>query len=366
VHAFATDPARGVFILIFLGAVIGGSLLLYALRAHQVRSTAHFELVSREAALLLNNVLLVCAAAAILLGTLYPLVLDALGIGKISVGPPYFNSVFIPLTIPLVVLAGIGALARWKRDNIALVMKKLWPLLIISVVLGAAAPWLAGWRLSWGAALSWMAALWLVFTTLWGVYARVAGKPQPLRALLRVPRGFYGMTLGHLGVAVFVVGVTMVSSFDLEKDVSMSPGDRYTLGGYEFEFIGVRNKQGPNYVANAGHFNVYRNGEMLLKLDPEKRVYRVQQNPMTEAAIDPGLTRDLYVSLGEPLGRNGAWSVRLYVKPFIRWIWAGALIMALGGLLAAADRRYRVLAARQQRAESADGLSTATGAVPAQ
>ncbi len=359
VHAFATDPARGVFILLFLGVVIGGSLLMYAVRAHQVRSTAHFELVSREAALLLNNVLLVCAAAAILLGTLYPLVLDALGAGKISVGPPYFNSVFVPLTLPLVVMAGIGAMARWKRDNIAVLLKKLWPLMLVSIVFGIAAPWWFGGRLTWGAALGWTTALWLTLTTLWGVYERVAGKPQPVQALLRVPRAFYGMSLGHLGVAVFVIGVTMVSGYELEKDVRMAPGDRYQLGGYEFEFVGVKNKQGPNYVANSGSFNVYRNGKLSLDLAPEKRVYRVQQNPMTEAAIDPGLTRDLYVSLGEPLGRDQAWSVRIYVKPFIRWIWAGALIMALGGLLAAADRRYRILAVRQQRAESPDDLASA-------
>jgi len=363
VHAFATDPARGVFILIFLGVVIGGSLLLYALRAHQVRSTAHFELASREAALLLNNVLLVCAAAAILLGTLYPLVLDALGVGKISVGPPYFNSVFVPLTMPLVLLAGVGALARWRRENLAALLKKLWPLMVVSVVLGIAAPWVFGGRLTLGTALAWTTALWLMLTTFWGVYERVAGKPQPFKALLRVPRAFYGMSLGHLGVAVFVIGVTMVSSFDMEKDIRMAPGDRYSLGGYDFEFGGVRNKQGPNYVANSGSFNVYRNGELLLKLAPEKRVYRVQQNPMTEAAIDPGLTRDLYVSLGEPLGRDNAWSVRLYVKPFIRWIWLGALIMAIGGLLAAADRRYRTLAARQLRSEEVPALSA--NAVPA-
>ena len=366
VHAFATDPERGVFILIFLGVVIGGSLLLYAVRAHQVRSTAHFELVSREAALLMNNVLLVCAAAAILLGTLYPLVLDALGVGKISVGPPYFNSVFIPLTMPLALLAGIGALARWKRDNIALLMKKLWPLLAASAVIGAAAPWLLGWPMGWGAALGWMAALWLTLTTLWGIYDRINGKPRPLQALVRIPRGFYGMTLGHLGVAAFVIGVTMVSAYDIEKDVSMSPGDRYRLAGYDFEFVGVRNTRGPNYKASAGSFNVFQNDQQLVHLAPEKRVYRVQQNPMTEAAIDPGLTRDLYVSLGEPLGRDGAWSVRLYVKPFIRWIWGGCLLMALGGLLAASDRRYRMLATRTRTAAAGTDVEPAPGTVPAQ
>ncbi len=363
VHAFATDPARGVFILAFLCVVIGGSLALYAWRAPQIRATTSFQLVSREAGLLLNNVLLVVVAFTVLLGTLYPLITDALGIGKISVGPPYFNTVFIPLTIPLAIFVAIGALARWKRDDMGVLMSKLkWPLLA-SLVLGFALPWWYAGGFDWRATLGAILALWVVLASGRGVYERVAGKARPWRALASVPRGFYGMILAHAGIGVFIVGITMVSIFEQEKDVRMAPGDSYDLSGYTFRFAGVERIPGANYDAQVGRITVTREASEIVALFPEKRIYRVQTRPMTEAGIDAGLTRDIYVSLGEPLDAEGAWSVRLYYKPFIRWVWLGALFMALGGVLAASDRRYRVLARRRaaQTAESDGRLAAEAG-----
>jgi cytochrome c-type biogenesis protein CcmF len=362
VHAFATDPARGVFILIFLCVVVGSSLALYAWRAPQIRSTVSFELVSKETALLVNNVLLVVAAASILLGTLYPLLLDALGVGKISVGPPYFNSVFIPLTAPLALLVGVGAMARWKQDRMARLVGRLWIPFLVSVVVGIGIVALAMPHFLWAAALGIVLAVWVTLSTLQGVWERVANRPGRLRALGSLPRGFYGMTLAHLGIAVFVVGVTLTSLYSEEQDVRMEPGESFELGGYEFRFDGVSRVQGPNYTADQGLLLASRDGEPVAVMHPEKRIYRVQRSPMTEAAIDAGLTRDLFVALGEPLGRGGAWSVRLYHKPFIRWIWMGAVFMALGGLLAATDKRYRVLARQARRARSSLEPSGAAGA----
>ncbi len=363
VHAFATDPARGVFILAFLVIVIGGSLALYAWRAPQIRSTTSFNLVSREAGLLLNNVLLVVVAITILLGTLYPLITDALGLGKISVGPPYFNTVFIPLTIPLAMFVGIGALARWKRDDMKLLTRRLAGPLAISVGLGFALPWWYAGYFDWRATLGAMLALWVALASMRAVYERVATKGQAWQALRAVPGGFWGMVLAHLGIGVFIVGITMVSLFEQEKDVRMAPGDTYALSGHVFGFEGVQQVPGANYTSQMGSVTVTRDGLPVATLRPEKRIYRVQNQPMTEAGIDAGLSRDIYVSLGEPLGRDGSWSVRLYYKPFIRWVWLGAVFMALGGLLAASDRRYRILARRRREAtaESDAGLVPEAG-----
>ncbi len=345
VHAFATDPERGVFILIFLVIVVGGSLALYAWRAPQIRSTGQFQLFSRETALLMNNVILVVAAASILLGTLYPLVLDALGLGKISVGPPYFNSVFIPLTAPLAVLVGFGILMRWKQDNFGRLLGLLRWAMVIAVIVGIAwAAMMPSFKIA--AAVGLVLAVWVVASTVVAVRARLSGKQKLLPALRSIPRGFYGMTLGHIGIAVFIVGITLTSLYSTEKDVRLAPGESYEMGGYLFQFEGVQRFEGPNYTASSGRVTVTRDGELIKVMEPQKRIYRVQRQPMTEAAIDAGLGRDLFVALGEQLDTDGAWSVRLYVKPYIRWIWLGAIIMSLGALLAATDRRYR-LAARQ-------------------
>jgi cytochrome c-type biogenesis protein CcmF len=341
VHAFASDPERGVFILIFLGVTVGGSLALYAWRAPLIRSTAQFEPVSRETGLLLNNVLLLVVAASILLGTLYPLVIDALGVGKISVGPPYFNSVFVPLTIPLALLVGVGALARWKQDSLRTLLWRLRYILGTSLIIGLVFPLLFMSYVVWQAMLGMVLAAWVTLSTLYGLKERVTNKPQLWRALLSVPRGFYGMSVAHLGIAVFIVGVTLTSIYSEEQDVRLAPGETYELGGYRFQFDGVKRVKGPNYLAEEGRLSVTRNDVQLAILAPQKRLYRTSPNPMTEVAIDAGFTRDLYVALGEPLGKDGAWSVRLYHKPYIRWIWLGAICMSLGGLLAATDRRYR-------------------------
>ena len=342
VHAFASDPARGVFILVFLGLVVGGSLLLYALRAPRVREHARYELLSRENLLLLNNVLLVTASGSILLGTLYPLVLDALGLGKISVGPPYFSAVFAPLMAPVFLFAGLAPQLGWKRAGLSRLMRPLrWlaPLcLVLGGVLTAAAFGLDSLALLAGLTL----AAWLAATALLTFVLRVRQRPT-VRTGLRQNPSFYGMTLAHLGLAVFLAGVSASSVLSAEKTVRLAPGETVELGGYAFRFEGVSAAPGPNYTARSGRFTVSRDGAAIAVLQPEKRVYTVRQNTMTEAAIDPGLWRDLYLALGEELD-GGAWSVRVYVKPLVRWIWLGGLVMLAGGLLAACDRRYRIAA----------------------
>ena len=339
VHAFASDPERGVFILAFLGLVVGGSLMLYAWRGPLLKSGVQTQLLSRDTTLLLNNVFLVVATAAILLGTLYPIVIDALG-GKISIGPPYFNIVFLTLTAPLGVLIGIGMLIRWQRDSKDRLISKLkWPalaVLVLAFLLSLALPeWI------WTAFVGLAMALWIAATILLALYDRFKGRP--LMATLRnSPAGFYGMILGHLGIAVFIVGITLTSLYTQEKDLRMGPGDHYSVAGYRFQFHGVEELPVANYQSTRGHFTVTsQQHHDHTELYPEKRIYRMQQSPMTEAAIDAGFTRDLFIALGEPLDDQGTWAVRIYYKPFIRWIWLGAMIMALGGLFAASDRHYR-------------------------
>jgi len=339
VHAFATDPGRGVFILIFLCIVVGGSLLLYSFRAHRFKSVGRFEMFSRESMLLVNNVLLVVTTASILLGTLYPLLLDALGLGKISVGPPYFNSIFIPLMLPLAIFAGIGINTRWKGDQMQRVFKEIWLWMVASVGISLALTFLILPHFTWGAWLGLTLAVWLLLTHVDFLKERLRG-----RSWASVPLGIYGMTVAHLGMAVFIVGITLTSIYSQEKDVGMGMDDKFSMGDYDFVFKGVKEVAGPNYQAKEATLEVYRSDERIAVLHPQKRIYEVQRNPMTEAAIDAGLTRDLFVALGDPLSDSGAWSVRLYVKPYIRWIWIGALLMAIGGLLAASDRRYRQVA----------------------
>ena len=342
VHAFASDPARGLFILIFLAVVVGGSLLLYAVRAPTVKSSATFELVSRESFILLNNVLLVVTAASILLGTLYPLVIDALGLGKISVGPPYFNAVFIPLMAPLAFVVGLGMLLRWKKDSIRQLALRVRWIITICVIGGMLLPLLMPFY-SWAAVLGLTLVLWTVAMTGLSFVDRLGAKGFSWQRMLTIPAGFYGMTLAHLGIAVFVTGITLTSIYSVEKDVRMAPDETIDMSGYIFEFKGVTETTGPNYIAQQAFVTVSHEGKEVAKLEPQKRVYQVQTMPMTEAAIDAGLFRDLFVAIGEPLGDQGAWSLRIYYKAFIRWIWLGAVFMAAGGLCAAFDRRYRVV-----------------------
>ncbi len=342
VHAFASDPKRGVFILGFLVLVVGGSLTLFAWRAPLLRSAVRTRLLSRDSALLANNIFLSVATSAILLGTLYPIAIDAMG-GKISVGPPYFNLMFLTLTAPLGVLIGVGMLIRWNNDSLERLGARLklpaLVVLVLALLLSLALPhWV------WTAYIGIAMALWITVTAGITMYGRF--RHRSLFSTLRsTPAGFYGMLLGHLGVAVFIVGITLTSLYNQEKDLRMAPGDVYRVAGYEFKFNGVREVNVDNYVATRGDFTVRSEaGDFEVGLFPEKRIYRVQTMPMTEAAIDAGLTRDLFIALGEPLDKAGAWAVRIYYKPFIRWIWLGAIIMALGGLFAASDRRYRRLA----------------------
>jgi cytochrome c-type biogenesis protein CcmF len=349
VHAFATDPKRGIFILAFLVFVIGGSLLLYAWRAKHVGLGGKFDVISRESLLLSNNVLLTVAAGSVLLGTLYPLIVDALGMGKLSVGPPYFNLVFVPLMAPAMFLMGIGPIARWKKASLPDLVTRLRWAFVISVLSAVALPFVfGGWK--WRVSLGLLLAIWIVTTILVNLWERVrvtSGQLTTWQKLRTQSRSYYGMQVAHLGVAVFIVGVTIVTGYQIEQDKRMEPGGTVQAGGYEFRLNQVSNITGPNYVAAQAEIAVSRDGEEIERMYPEKRNYTASGNVMTETAIDIGIFRHLYVSLGEPVA-NGAWSVRVYYKPFVGWIWGGALLMAIGGGLALSDRRY-ALAARKER-----------------
>ena len=357
VHAFATDPKRGVFILAFLLIVIGGSLLLYAIRAKQVGVGGKFDVVSRESLLLSNNVLLTVAAASVLLGTLYPLLVDALGGAKLSVGPPYFNLVFVPLMAPAMFLMGVGPIARWKKASLPDIVTRLRWAFVISVLSAIVLPFVLG-GFKWLVSLGLLLAIWIVttiFVNLWERVRVTSGQLSTVQKLLTQSRSYYGMQVAHLGVAVFIVGVTLVTGYQTEQDVRMQQGDVVNAGRYSFRFNGVTNVQGPNYVAGRAEMIVSRDGVEIEKMYPEKRNYTASGNVMTETAIDSGIFRHLYISLGEPVG-GGAWSVRVYYKPFVGWIWGGAILMALGGGLAVSDRRY-ALAARKER-EAREAVKT--------
>jgi cytochrome c-type biogenesis protein CcmF len=358
VHAFASDPKRGVFILIFLLIVIGGSLVLYAWRAKQVGLGGKFEVVSRESLLLANNVLLTVAAGSVLLGTLYPLLVETLGMGTLSVGPPYFNLVFVSLMAPAMFLMGVGPIARWKKASVPEIAVRLRWALVISVVSAVALPFVIGqWKplVSIGLLL----AIWIVATIFVNVWQRVrvtTGQVTTFQKLRTQSRSYYGMQLAHLGVAVFIVGVTLVTGYQLEQDVRMEPGSTVSAGGYEFRFIGATDVAGPNYRAARAEILVSRNGKEIERMYPEKRNYTASGQTMTETAIDSGLFRDLYVSLGEAV--EGGWSVRVYYKPFVGWIWGGAVLMALGGGLALSDRRYAL--ARQKDSAAKEVVTAKT------
>jgi cytochrome c-type biogenesis protein CcmF len=358
VHAFATDPKRGLFILVFLAVVIGGSLILYAWRAPRVGLGGSFSIVSREGMLLANNVLLVAALGAVLLGTLYPLFLDALDLGKISVGPPYFDTVFVPLMTPAIFLMGIGPLAQWKKASLPELAVRLRWAFGVSVATALVVPILMG---HWSplVSLGLLLALWIATTIAVDLRERLTRTDGSsfMGKLAMLPRAYWGMVIAHFGLALFITGVTMVKGFEVEQDVRMNVGETATLGGYTFRFDGTEQYRGPNYIAARGSIHVSQDGRDVTVMYPEKRRYTVQNQTMTEAAISPGFLRDLYVSLGEPL-EGGAWSVRLYHKPFIDWIWGGCLVMAVGGVLAISDRRYR-LAWRRKAVEVPAGTQMA-------
>jgi cytochrome c-type biogenesis protein CcmF len=342
VHAFATDPTRGVFLLALFALVVGGSLLLYARRAGHADPGGAFDAVSRESLLLSNNVLLAVAAASVLLGTVYPLVMDVVGGAKLSVGPPYFNAVFVAVMTPAMFLLGLGPIARWRRASLpALALRLRWAF-ASSAAAAIAGPLVAGgWKPL--VALGLLISFWIATTTAVALWEAVepAGdwRARIARARSR-SRSFYGMQLAHAGVAVSIVGITIVTGYQADEDLRMSVGDVTTLAGYVFRFDGVREVDGPNYLAARADVNLLnvRGGPRMLH--PEKRVYLASESALTEAAIDVRPFRHLYLSLGEPLG-GGAWTVRIQYKPFVGWIWGGAVLMAVGGALAVSDRRYR-------------------------
>jgi len=345
VHAFASDPARGLFILIFLGVVSGGALLLYALRAPRVASGGSLEPLSREGALMANNVLFTAAAVMVLIGTLWPLIADALNLGKMSVGAPYFGFMFVVLMLPVIVLMPFGPYLRWQSDSAARVFGWLKWVVVAAIGLTLVFWVLSGFDLPIFALFGLAGAFWVFFATLKYLRDRAAKSA----GFSKLPRGVWGMATAHMGVGVFLIGVSMVENTVLMKDLRMVPGESHSMGAYRFEFKGIEPYVGPNFDSDRGTFLVYKNDEKIATLHPEKRAYRSQRdNVMTEAAIDRGVTRDVYIALGEPLDEAAkAWGVRLYIKPYVRWIWAGSLLMMLGGLIAATDRRY-VLAVRRQ------------------
>jgi cytochrome c-type biogenesis protein CcmF len=338
VHAFATDPARGAFILGFLVVVIGGSLALFAWRAPKMLTGGAFTWFSREALLLANNVILLAAMGSVLLGTLYPLLMDALGMGKISVGPPYFNAVFVPVMAPALFLMGIGPLTRWKGSSLPEMAARLKWALAVSVATGLLLPLTLKGANPW-ATLGFALSVWITLTVLIGFRDRLKNGGR----LGSLPRAFWGMQLAHLGIAFGVAGITLVANYQSERDVRMNVGDHTELAGYTFTFQGTTDRQGPNYRAARGTVEVSQDGKKLFVLHPEKRSYNASGMPMTEAAINYNFYRDVYVALGEPLDDQGrTWVVRIFHKPFINWMWIGALMLAIGGFLAASDRRYRI------------------------
>ncbi len=361
VHAFATDPTRGVFLLVFLAIVVGGSLLLYAARAGRSAPGGRFDPISRESLLLTNNVLLTVAAGSVLLGTLYPLFVDVLSDAKLSVGPPYFNAVFVAIMAPAMFLLGIGPAARWKRASLIDLASRLrWPF-VASTCLALAIPFaFGGWQPLVSIGL--LFALWIATTAVADLGSQGSLGSRSL--------SYYGMHLAHVGVAVCIAGITVATGYQTERDLRMDIGDEVNVGGYLFRFAGVKEVTGPNYLAARGDVEVSRGGRVLGTLRPEKRVYSASLNAMTESAIDMGGWRHLYVSLGEPLDGT-AWRVQVYYKPLVGWIWAGALLMALGGGMAVFDRRYvrsrgvergPALERARQRSRPAAAAATLSGA----
>ena len=358
VHAFASDPERGSFLLMLLGITVVGSLLLYAFRAPVVHVRSRYGSLSREIFLLLNNVLLVSATLLVAIGTLYPLVLDYLDAGKLSIGAPFFNTTFSPLAVATGLLLGAGIFSRWKKtDGGMLARKLLWPLAIslvataaVMVNYGSFAPW---------AFAGVFTAIWIAVATLWDLWDKSASRQGRLHGLKRQSRSYWGMVLGHLGVAMVMAGATVVSNYGVERDVRMTPGDSAMVGDYEIVFTEIGERQGANFTAQYGSFNVFLNGKLVTDLHPEKRNYPVGMSVMTEADIDAGLFRDVFVAIGERIS-DDAWAIRLQYKPLVRWLWLGSLVMAIGGFLAIADKRYRIRVKAEERQKAQAG-NTAPG-----
>lgn len=356
VHAFASDPKRGMFVLGILTVVIGASLLLFALRADKLNSESRYAWLSRESFLLVNNLLLITATTVVLLGTLFPLIADAFNLGKVSVGAPYFNALFVPITLVLLVFLGVGSLVNWKRHQLSNFMP-LWKVAVLSVALGIVLPLFIFGDAPIRVVISLSLCAWVVLSITRDIYLKAKTAKQGMSAgLLRLSRSYYGMQLAHLGLVITVIGVTLTSYYSIEKDVRLGLGDRVQIANYQFEWQGVREYKGANFDAIQAKIEVFKDNQPLEFLYPEKRLYVVQNRSMTEAAIDSGLFRDLYVAIGEPLDNN-QWAVRVYYKPFVRWLWLGALVMAFGGMVAMSDRRYRLKKSNVNQSINAQELS---------
>lgn len=340
VHAFASDPTRGLYVLAYLIVVIGGSLTLYAYKGSQIRSRDNAERYSRESLLLLNNILLMTALCVVLLGTLLPLVHKQLGLGSISIGAPFFDQIFLIIMTPFALLLGIGPLVKWRRDQFSAIRTPVIASVIIMLIAGFALPYLLQDKLTVSAVLGTMMTVIIVLLSLYEMHQRATYRDTFWRGITKLSRSHWGMILAHLGVAMTVWGIAFSQNYSIERDVRMNVGDTVQIAGYDFTFKGISDANGPNYVGGKAQIDISRDGKHETTLYAEKRLYTVSKMPMTEAAIDWGFSRDLYAALGEKLDNN-AWALRLYYKPFIRWIWLGGLFMALGGVLCMFDRRYR-------------------------
>jgi len=364
VHAFASDPSRGFFILGILGIAIGGSLLLYALRAPLMKADFGFDLTSRELFLLANNVILVVSAASVFLGTLFPMVYQAITDDLISIGPPYFNTIFVPLMMLLFVFIGIGPMSRWKRTSISYLVAQLSKVLAASIGLGILLPLIVLMKFSLAATVTMILASWIVLTIGKDISSKIANKRSLAAGFKSLSLSYYGMQLAHFGIALMLVGASLTSYFSVERGVLLSPGESVDLGAYNFTLEGSSRIEGPNYVGEEAEITVMRDGDLVTDLHPERRIYVATGTPSTEMAIDAGFLRDLFVTLGEQKP-DGAWSMTIYVKPFIRWIWLGAIFMAFGGTLAAGDKRYRRLRARQLEKAKRGAILSASGELQA-
>ncbi len=348
VHAFASDPERGFFILMLLAVTMGSSLTLYALKAPNVKSESSFSWLSREVILLINNVFLTVMAVTVLLGTLYPLLIDALGQGKISVGPPYFNAVFVPIMGTMAIAMGVSIAVRWRETSGESLLKTLWIPAVISLLIGLIFPFAYGSGFEVRVFLGISVSLWVISTVVREFIGKFRHASSISNKLSQLSMSYYGMMLAHIGVAVTAIGITLVSTYSEERDMRMARGDSVELAGYQFTFQGTHIVKGPNYMADQAIIEVTENGEPVVILHPEKRRYNVTRNMMTEADIDAGLFRDLYVALGEPLNNGEAWAVRVHYKPYVRWLWLGGILMALGGILTVFDKRYRKSSSKQE------------------
>ncbi|MDC1529413.1 heme lyase CcmF/NrfE family subunit [Gammaproteobacteria bacterium] len=359
VHAFAVDPERGLVLLAILLLVIGASLFLYALRAPVVKGSASYTATSREVFLLINNILLVVSTAGILLGTLYPLIHEAINgeANMVSVGPPYFNTIFLPLMAILAAFLTIGSISRWKKTSLSYLKQQLMKVLVSSVVLGVLVPLIVTREVNIGIFVAVTLAFWIVFGIARDIQVKTANKTSIVAGLKSLSLSYYGMQIAHLGMAVIILGICLTSHYSVERDVRLAPGDQLEIGRYTFIFEGVSPVQGPNYVADAGEITVLKNGESYLSLFPEKRTYRATGSVQTEADINVGFFRDLFAALGDPRGED-AWVVRIHVKPFVFWIWLGAFLMAGGGITAILDKRYRVRETKNLKAKTSEQVKS--------